>query len=167
MPAQASAQAAVITSNTITRPADVLAYTSGDLVANSITAGSVTPFSFAEAVPSFSGVSRISRIRLRKSGTSLTGATFRVHLYRSTVALSNGDNGAWLTPIANYIGAVELTTDRAFTDGAEGAGIPLIGTSITYTIPTGTTLFALLEARGAYTPISGETFTLLAEVAFA
>ena len=155
----------ILTSNTITRPADTTAYASGDLVANSTTAGSVTPFSWSNAVKFPGGPIRIERVRLVKSGTSITSALFRVHLYNQTPAsITNGDNGAWLTSIAGYIGAFDITVDRAFTNGADGAGLTLTSTPMTAKVASGsTTLYALIEARGAYTPASAETFTLLIE----
>lgn len=154
----------VLTSNTITRPADTTAYVSGDLVANSTTAGSVTPFSFASATRVAAGTGEIQAIRLYKSGTSLTNANFRVHFYRLTMTPSNGDNGAWLTPYDDYIGSFDVTMDKVFTNGSEGAGLPTVGMLRRFTLPSGTTLFALIEARGAYTPTSGETFSIRAEI---
>ena len=154
----------VCISNTITRPADTTAYASGDLVANSTTAGSVTPFSFTNATRIAAGVGEIQAVRLYKSGTSLTNANFRVHFYIATMTPSNGDNGAWLTPIANYVGSFDVTCDKAFTDGAEGAGLPTVGMLRRFQLASGTTLFALLEVRGVYTPVSAETFIIRAEI---
>lgn len=159
--------AAVLTSNTLTRPADTTAYASGDLVANSTTAGSVAAFSFASAARVAAGAIRIERVRLYKSGTSAANASFRVHLYNANPSgIANGDNGAWLTSIAGYIGAFDLSSAnaRTFSDGVELAGIPMVGSSILTQLASGTTLYALIEARGAYTPVSAETFTLRAEV---
>jgi hypothetical protein len=159
--------AAVLTSNTLTRPADTTAYASGDLVANSTTAGSVTAFSFTNAARVAAGSLRIDRVRLYKSGTSAANASFRVHLYNANPSgIANGDNGAWLTSIAGYIGAFDFSAAnaRVFSNGIEIAGLPLIGSAVVAQLPSGTTLFALLEARGAYTPVSGETFSIRAEV---
>ncbi len=153
-----------IASAQFTRPADTTAYASGDLVANSTTAGSVVPVSLASAVREAGGVSRCDRIRLRKSGTSTTNASFRVHLYSASPSVTNGDNGAWLTSVTNYIGAFDVTMDRVFTNGAAGAGVPQNGQAMEFTITSGTTLFALVEARAAYTPVSGEVFTVIAEL---
>jgi len=155
----------ILTSNVITRPADTTAYTSGDLVANSTTAGSVTPFYWSNAVKFPGGPIRIERIRLVKSGTSITNAAFRVHLYNLTPAsITNGDNGAWLTSVSGYVGAFDITVDRAFTNGADGAGLTLTSTPMTAKMASGsTTIYALIEARGAYTPASAETFTLFIE----
>lgn len=156
--------AQAITSNTITRPADTTAYAVGDLVANSTTAGSVTPFSFANAVRADGCVCEVTGVRLYKSSTSITNANFRVHFYRASVTPSNGDNGAWLTSNAEYLGAFDVTTDLVFSNGAEGYGIPRVGVLRKFMIVTGTTLYALLEARGAYTPANAETFRLVAEL---
>ena len=144
-----------------TRPADTNAYASGDLVANSTTAGSVTTMSFAVSRATGLG-GMVRRGRLRKSGTGISGAFFRLHLYRASPTPSNGDNGAWLTDkAADYLGAIDFTCDRAFTDGAIASGVPITGSEINFTSDT---LYGLLEARGAYTPVSGETFTVELEV---
>lgn len=142
------------------RPADTTAYASGDLVANSTTAGSVTPMSFAVAREAGLG-GMIRRARIRKTGTGVTNALFRLHLYSSSPTPSNGDNGAWLTnQAANYIGAIDISVDKAFTDGAAGNGVPGVGSEINFTSDT---IYGLLEVRGAYAPASGETFTVSLE----
>ncbi|AIE87003.1 hypothetical protein [Fimbriimonas ginsengisoli] len=151
------------TGDSFTRPADTTAYASGDLVANSVTAGSVTPLSFAVArVAQGSGMLR--RLKLRKSNTSLTNASFRVHLYLSSPVPSNGDNGAWLTDNgASYIGSFDVTMDRVFTDGAVGIGTPTVGTEINFALTSGQVVYGLIEARAAYTPASAEVFTVILE----
>lgn len=153
-----------INSATFTRPANITAYAVGDLVANNTTAGSVTPMQVTVARKN-GGSGRIIRARLMKSGTVLTNASFRVHLYKTAPTPSNGDNGVWLTNnAANYLGAFDLTVDRAFTDGSLGTGVPLTGPVLTFvTGASVTVVYALIEARAAYTPISGEVFTLTLE----
>ena len=148
-----------------TRPADATTYASGDLVANNTTAGSVTPMEFTVArVAGGSGM--IRRARVRKTSTGVTGASFRLHLYLSAPTPQNGDNGVWSTnKAADYVGALDVTVDRAFTDGAAGNGIPTNGAEINFDLPDGQTkLYGLLEARGAYAPGSGETITVGLEV---
>lgn len=144
-----------------TRPADTTAYASGDLVANSTTAGSVVPVLLIP--PSASGGPRLlRRIKFAKSGTDLTGASFRIHVYSVLPTISNGDNGAWLTSgVAGAVGAMDVTVDRAFTDGAYGIALPILGTE--FTIDASLPTYALVEARGAYTPVSGEIFSIDAE----
>lgn len=161
---QVGALSALVTA-TFTRPADTNAYASGDLVANSTTAGSVTPMTLAigRGDSNAAATGMIRRLRLRKSGTSITNASFRVHLYRtSSITCANGDNGAFSTnQAANYVGRFDVTMDQAFTDGASGNGIPAVGSEVNF---ASATYYALIEARGAYTPASGETFTVELEV---
>lgn len=143
------------------RPNDSTAYASGDLVANSTTAGSVAAMSFAVSrVTGLGGM--IRRVRLRKTGTGIVGASFRLHLYSAAPTPSNGDNAAWLTDqAANYIGALDVTVDRVFSDGAAGNGVPVAGGEINFTSDT---VYGLLEARGAYAPTAQETITLSLEI---
>jgi hypothetical protein len=146
---------------TFIRPANTTAYASGDLVANSTTAGSVTALSLALARVT-AGSFSITRVRLRKSGTILTNAAFRVHFYTAAPTATNGDNGVWLTTGATgYRGSIDVTMDRAFSDGAAGLAAPT--TELDIRLASGTDIFALLEARAAYTPVSGETFGLMVE----
>ena len=141
-----------------TRPADTTAYAAGDLVANSTTAGSVAPVALQGAVEA-GGPRLIRRLKLRKSGTGVSNASFRVHLYSTSPTAANGDNAAWSTSgVAGYLGALDVTIDRAFTDGAAGFGVPVAGSEIT--VDAAGAIFALVEARAAYTPVSAEVFTL-------
>ena len=154
-----------LASANFTRPSDTTQYASGDLVANSTTAGSVAAMQFTVArIAGGSGM--IRRARLRKSGTSVTNAAFRLHLYRVTPAtITNGDNGAWSTSgNADYMGAIDVTVDRAFTDGASGNGVPMTGNEINFDLTSGQIIYGLLEARGAYTPANAEVFTVELEV---
>ena len=158
-------------SASFTRPADTTAYASGDLVANSTTAGSVAAIELRGFSVNSQGSCIIRRLKLAKSGTSTTNASFRVHLMRTDPAtVTNGDNGAFsVSGVADYIGAVDITIDRAFTDGAAGFGVPIVGSEFMIRMPgdndssTGQSLFAMIEARAAYTPASAEVFTLTAD----
>ena len=152
------------------RPADTTAYAAGDLVANSTTSGSVAPIAFANAVRSAGQACRIERMRLRKSGTSLTNASFRVYLFRTSPTVSVGDNGVFnssgtlaISDIADLIDYFDITMNRSATVGARGLGVPSTGSGVNITPTSGTTLYALIEATAAYTPVSGETFTATLE----
>lgn len=146
-----------------TRPADTTAYASGDLVANNTTAGSVAAMALT-AARTAAGSFLLHRLKLHKSGTSVTNASFRAHLFSSAPTVTNGDNGALaMTGVAGYLGNVDITIDQAFNDGA--AGFSSIAMSdIVAKLGAGTTLYALLEARAAYTPVSAEVFTLTADI---
>jgi hypothetical protein len=145
------------------RPADTTAYASGDLVANSTTAGSVTPLEFRVGRDVRRGVT-VLRARIKKSGTSVASAAFRLHLYRRSPTVTNGDNGAWLTDkAADYLGAIDVTDMKAFSDGAMGIGQPEVGSTISALPQVNNTLYGLLEARAGYTPASAETFDITLE----
>lgn len=148
---------------TFARPADTTAYASGDLVANSTTAGSVSALTFTNIGRIAGAGGMIRRARVKKSGGNITNASFRLHLYSATPAtITNGDNGVWLTDgAANYLGSIDVTCDKAFSDGAAGNGVPAVGSEINFTSQT---IYGLIEARGAYTPANAETFDVSLEV---
>ena len=152
-----------IVSASFTRPADTTAYTSGDLVANSTTAGSVVPMAFPNAALGPNQTIQVRRVRIVTSSTSVTTASFRLHLYNvATITCANGDNSAWSTSgAANYLGRVDVTVDEAFTDGACGSATTEINS---HPVANGLSVYGLLEARSAYTPTSGETFTVKLEI---
>lgn len=147
---------------TFTRPDNTTAYASGDLVANSVTEGSVVPLAFT---PSHKIDSMfVRRARVVKSGVSVTNASFRLHLFKSIpTTITNGDNGAFsVSNAAGYLGALDVTLGNVFTDGAHGSALPMSGNEISLAQGNGT-IYGLLEARAAYTPLSGEVFTVTLE----
>jgi hypothetical protein len=152
-----------VVSDQFTRPSDTTAYNVGDLVANSTTAGSVSPLILPVARIIDKSVA-IRRVRLKKTGISIISAQFRAHFYKSSPTASNGDNGSWLTTESTYLGSFDITMDRVFSNGAKGIGVPSVGSELILVPNTGSlNVFALIEARGAYTPVSAEEFTLTAE----
>lgn len=159
-----------ITSQTLTRPADTNAYAQYDLVANSTTAGSVVATEIKNAVrhQNPQEALRIEGLRLRKSSTTLTSASFRVYLFNADPGtFTVGDNAAFNTSgalgipaVTGLIGYFDVTMTQSGTAGAVGFGVsntadPLVGK------PTsGTSLYFVIEASAAYTPASGETFVV-------
>jgi len=150
--------------STITRPADTTAYASGDLVANSTTAGSVAALQFA--FPQAAGsTGDIRAARLQKSGATATNAQFRLHLFTAAPTFTSaGDNSALGTVLVatdkGYLGYIDITAMTAASDCCFGMGAPDNARgSIPFTT-TGTTLYGVLEARAAYTPASAEVFTV-------
>lgn len=151
------------------RPADTVVYAVGDLIANSTTAGSVTVATHGiltlTAARVAAGSFILRRLRLRKTSISLTSASFRVHLFSTIPVPAIGDNGVLtgnVSGFAGHIGYVDILMDTAWSDGANGAS--MMPTDFNIALTSGQNIYALLEARAAYTPGSGETFTLTAEV---
>ncbi|HSE58228.1 MAG TPA: hypothetical protein VLA99_05960 [Nitrospiraceae bacterium] len=153
-----------VSSVSFTRPADTTAYASGDQVANSTTAGSVVPLNFPGCSNGVGRSLQIRRVRIGKSGTSVTNAAFRLHLFNVLPTVGAGDNAAisFTTGMAKYLGQVDVTVGQAFGDGAAGQATTDISC---YPVAGASNLYGLLEARGAYTPASAEVFTIALEVA--
>lgn len=146
-------------SASFTRPNDTTAYAANDLVANSTTAGSVTPMTFQ--LPNFNGQGfRITACKIAKSGTTATNGNFHLRLYTTSPTCANGDNGAWSTnQVATYIGKVDPAIVEAFTDGCAVVDTSLTTTTLHMVIPSGV-LYGLLVADAAYTPAANEVFTV-------
>lgn len=138
-------------SSSFIRPADTTAYASGDLVANSTTAGNVVPLTFDMSIKS--GV--VGYVRLRKSGSTATSATFALHIFTERPIVTNGDNGALaVSTEGSFLGTVAC--DLSIGAFAKGSDLP--------DTKADRRLFGLLEATAAYTPASGEVFTAWLEI---
>lgn len=151
-------------SSSITRPANTTAYAQNNLVASSVTAGSVV-------VPSFSAASSggaIPRVRLSTNKTSgWDAAVIRVRLWSAAPTYTNGDGGAYAvaTGGAGLLAVFDVTLAQ-FGDGAAGIAAPNNGTAAWVKI-SGAAVFWDLQytSAAALTPASGQTFTLTAELA--
>jgi hypothetical protein len=154
-----------VVGGSFTRPADTTPYTLGDIVANNTSGASVTPISCAVARKN-QGTGEIVRVRLSKTNTSLTNASFRVHLLKTSPTLTNGDNAALAGAIngvaAVEIGYVDITMDQQYSDGAKG--FAAISPMVFDAASASQNIYAIIEARAAYTPGNAETFTLALEV---
>jgi hypothetical protein len=151
-----------------TRPADTTAYASGDLVANSTTAASVVAISFTGAARVAAGAGIVVTASIFKSTTTTSNALFRLHLFSADAVASapaNGDNGAF-TPADKdvWLGAIDISVDKAFGDGAAGRGMANFGPGVYFKLASGTTLYGLLEARAAYAPGDSETFVVAVDI---
>lgn len=151
-------------SASFTRPANTTAYSIGQLVANSVTAGSVVPMSFSLNNSFPQGQFRTTRIRIAKSGTAVTNADFTLHLYSTLPVCTNGDGGTWLTSgSAGWLGSINVGSMLAFSDGAAGTGSPPAGSEWMIRLAAGSTIYGLLLAAAAYSPGSAEVFTVTLE----
>lgn len=157
--------ASVSGSATLTRPADITAYASGDLLANNVTAGSVVPWAFNPQI----NRGRIRRTFVQKSSTPTAGWAYRAHFFTAAPAVTNGDNGAFLpTQSVAYLGYLDAANANAvaFGDGVRLDSSLAAGGELLFDVAGqgNVNLYALLEVRGAYTPTSGETFTMKVEI---
>lgn len=154
-----------IVGGTFNRPANVTAYVVGQLVANSVTAGAVQPISCTVARKN-AGTGVVVGVRLSKSSQSLVNAAFRVHLFKTSPTTTAGDGVAFASAVngivAVALGYVDITMDVAFSDGAKG--FAALSAKVFEAAAASQNIYALIEARGAYTPASAEVFTLALEV---
>lgn len=145
-----------------TRPADTTAYAIGDLIANSIVAASVVVPTWPTT--SQSGGFYLGGVRLLKSGNVLTNATFRLHAFSSVpVITTTGDNGVFSTVVSgmtNWIGSFDGQMLAAGSDGAAVNCTPTEGLVNPIQQGQGLPIWMLLQALAAYTPASGEVFTI-------
>lgn len=147
-------------SSSFTRPSDITQYAVGDLVANSVTAASVTPLSWATtgSRPFF-----IPRIRLQKTKSDVTSAQFRIHLYTASPAVTTtGDNAAYGTDVAGnatWLGSFDGTMVAKHNDGTVVDCLPTQALRRLDYIGDPGTLYGLIEALATYTPASAEVFT--------
>lgn len=141
-------------SATFNRPADITAYSIGDLVANSTTAGSVAAMSFAAIAASSGGKGLIRAVKIDKTGTA--AASLRAHFWSAAPTVGAGDNAALSAIKAGYLGYIDVTLNAVFSDGAVGVGTG----EVPFDLTASTTVYCLLEARSAFTPTSASTYTV-------
>lgn len=141
------------TNKSFTRPADTTAYAANDLVANSTTAGSVVPLTFV--LPA--GASKLTRVKLHKTGATATNASFTLHLFEDSPTVTNGDNGAFSSTEADKVGTVAL--DATGSQSSDDTSVS-VTTDIVLTPDVDRYVYGLLEAEAAYTPESAEVFTI-------
>ena len=154
-------------SYTFTRPADTTQYTSGDIVANSTTAASITPLSWSiEGMQGASGI--IRGVRVYKSNKTVTAGSFRVHLFTADPGVpTNGDNGAFgIADASNFLDTVAVDlSSSSMAGGTTGAKKRSAAVAIPFTFPTtAMKLYGLIDVQGTYTPTSAETFTITLEL---
>ncbi len=154
---------------TFNRPADTTAYAVGDLLANSTTAGSVTPVYVDLG---------ITNAIIRGADMSATNTawpastTIRWHVFDSLPTYGVGDNGAAFptSPGAGQIGCsghrlgyIDVTPDVWLTNRAVGHGTPTSPpTDIHFVSPDSvqTGVWVVPEVRTAFTPASATTFVV-------
>ena len=148
----------------LTRPANTTAYASGQLIASSTTAGSIVVRSFAIATSA--GGAIIPRLRLTTNAPTGWGAVnLSINLWSTAPTYTNGDGGAYApaTGYAIWLANILMALTQ-FGDGAVGSGSITSANQMSLKLSSGTSVFWDLKILSAATPITGQTFTLTAEV---
>lgn len=154
----------ITVSSNFTRPADTTAYAAGDAVTNSTSSPSIITFNSVARANAGSGV--IIGAVLIDSANQATKGQFELWLYDTSFSADN-DNAAF-TPsdgeTETLIGVIPFLIPYV-GDATSGAGgncvYPVGNLSIPFTCGASVDdIFGLLVVRNAYTPVSGEKFTL-------
>lgn len=153
--------------STLTLPSATTAYTAGQLIASSATAGSITVPSFS--IANAGGGAVIARLRLSTNDATSTawgGQTIQVDLWSAAPTFANGDRGAWspATGTAGHLGAFSCVMSAEYGDGAYGECAPAVGQAAMPKLASGAAIYWTLDAiTGSGVTGAGKVFTLTAE----
>lgn len=152
----------------LTLPSTTSAYSIGQLIANSATAGSVVVPSFL--ISNNAGAAAISRLRLSTNNSTSTawgGVTVQVDLWTAAPTWTNGDRGTWspATGTANHLATFSCVMSAEYGDGAFAECAPSVGTFALPKLPSGASVYWSLMAKTA-SGVTGasKAFTLTAEL---
>lgn len=148
-------------STEFTRPSDATGYTAGDVVSDNTSATTMQALANAARVSGGSGY--IVGIRVATDKKSITPRV-RVHFYNTTGATLSVDNAAWQDKYADSSKRVGFYDMPPMSTGTDTTNSDMsravdMGMRIPY-VCTATSLYFVLEALDAFTPASGEKFTL-------
>lgn len=147
----------------LTRPANTTAYSAGQAVCAS-TSSDCTGIAFA-AGRTGAGTGRIIGVRLTKSTTTTTNASFTIAIYQAAPTLTGIHDGSAFTPkLADVTSGAYVTLatcnnwtvngDNATTQCVLANPIGMAG----YTSDVSGNIYAVIQANAAYSPGSGEQF---------
>lgn len=148
--------------DSFTRPANVTAYAAGDAISDDTTTPTALTFTGPARLPEYGGA--IRAVTVHKSDQDLTNADFDLLLFDTSPAVAGFDDNAALAitdaEFANCVGRV------AFTGSSDGVSVVTgdlyvkQNLYIPFVVGTTNALYGVLVARAAYTPASGEVFTV-------
>lgn len=155
--------------STLTRPANVTAYTAADSISDNATAGSVTALSATVSDTNDDPIF-ISEILVSSTDTGLAGKKLRAYLFNSDPTASTGvgagDNAAYSQKKAGYIGSFMGWMETGFSDGTVGRLVPTFnetnnsqagGFIVTKPTSGAKTLYIQFQAVEAFTPSANST----------
>ncbi len=149
-------------SASFTRPANTTAYTAKDAVGTSTT--NVLALSGASTGSGQGG--EIMGFSMVCSNITVTNKSFRIHFYTAEPSdiADNAVNTVLAANADNYLGYLDSGTHEASGTGGGSYCSVKAAQPIPYRTAAGSTLYAVLEAVGAYTPASAETFGIKVHV---
>jgi hypothetical protein len=148
------------------RPGNTTAYTINNVVSNAT--GAAVPMTFSGVLPVNQADGYIVGVRAMTTQSSFATA-LRLHLYKNSGIASNLNDGSGYnllyTDFSNRLGYVDIsswTTAGASSDSATAFGIfPGGGSTLPIELASGSNnLYGVLENRAAFTPVSGQQFSI-------
>jgi hypothetical protein len=132
---------------TVTRPANVTAYTAGDVVGGAITFEGIAPYG---------GDIYITSTTLRANITAIPAGmtSFRLYLYDATPASAIADNAAWLlhtNDLSSYLGYIDMGSP-ALPAATSAAVIVHVDQNFKQFRARTATLYGYLVTNGGFTP---------------
>lgn len=149
----------------VTRPADTEQYAAGDVIANSTSTPAVITFSGCARINGGTGI--IVGAQLIDSANQTVKPALELWLFDTTVTPDN-DNAVF-TPtdaeLLTLVGIIQFSTwfvgDATAGAGGNVASLAVLSNHLVFDCGTATTaLYGVLVARNAYTPVSGEIFSV-------
>jgi hypothetical protein len=145
-----------------TRPADTTAYATGDAVNDSTSAP--TRLKFSSVASRLGGGGTIRGAQLLTNNLTVTNGDFELILTKITYTPAN-DNAAssslTYTRAANIVARIAFPTLTANASGGDSAFAQKDTLNIPFTCDSADdALYGSLVAKGAYTPASGQKFTV-------
>jgi hypothetical protein len=126
-PTGMSPRAFSVAFSTLTRPANVTAYSALDSISDNATAGSVTALS-ATVSDTNDDPLTVAEILISSTDTGLAGKRIRAYLFNSDPTASTGvvagDNTAYSNKKAGYVGSFSGVLESGFSDGTVGRLVP-------------------------------------------
>ena len=161
-------------SATITRPANTTQYTAGDAVTNSTSAPVAMTFSDVALSKGGGGTIADVLLVLSANNTGTLAGDFELWLFQGAAAPTADNDNAAFTPTdaecADLVAIVAFEGSDSFVGTATaGAGGNVVyhpsRRALLYTCQADTKdLYGLLVVRNAYTPVTGEIFTVTLKV---
>lgn len=155
-----------IVGTNFTRPADTNAYAAGDVVNNSTSAPTV--LTFARSTKGEHGFSILQTATIIDSANQATKPDLLLYLFDTTVTADN-DNAAFTptdTELATLLHIIAFPASAWVSgDATSGAGGNCACNAQALQLPIQTkasdnAIYGVLVANAAYTPVSGESFTI-------
>lgn len=150
-----------------TRPADTTAYTAGDVINESTSAGTV--FTFTNCTRAEGGSGRIAKVLIDDSANQTTKLQAELWLFDTAPAAATigYDNAAFSPTDAEaqtVVAIIPVSTSFVGNAGSGASGNANYTSGQVY-VPfkcasASTTLYGVLVARNAYTPVSSEVFNV-------